>query len=153
MEEQEPAKVATKPDPKLEAKAADRVTGRATQSEYTDDQGNFIRFQYELEFVQLLSNPEYLNCTYSLPRVLDLVTNGRLDEPAFINFLAYLQYWKKPEYAKFLSYPMSLCVLDMLQHKVFRDMLKNPEYREAIQLQIWRHDRYSFFKLNQKQQP
>lgn len=29
-------------------------------SDYTNEQENFIRFQYELDFVQMLGNPFYL---------------------------------------------------------------------------------------------
>uniref|UniRef100_A0A667IBB0 Mediator of RNA polymerase II transcription subunit 31 n=1 Tax=Lynx canadensis TaxID=61383 RepID=A0A667IBB0_LYNCA len=32
----------------------------------TDDAGNRLRFQLELEFVQCLANPNYLNCTHSV---------------------------------------------------------------------------------------
>uniref|UniRef100_A0A2K6SEJ4 Mediator of RNA polymerase II transcription subunit 31 n=1 Tax=Saimiri boliviensis boliviensis TaxID=39432 RepID=A0A2K6SEJ4_SAIBB len=32
----------------------------------TDDSGNRLRFQLELEFVQCLANPNYLNCTLSV---------------------------------------------------------------------------------------
>ena len=32
------------------------------ESDYTGEQENFIRFQYELEFIQMLSNPNYLEC-------------------------------------------------------------------------------------------
>uniref|UniRef100_A0A6I8PPC3 Mediator of RNA polymerase II transcription subunit 31 n=1 Tax=Ornithorhynchus anatinus TaxID=9258 RepID=A0A6I8PPC3_ORNAN len=31
----------------------------------TDDAGNRLRFQLELEFVQCLANPNYLNCILS----------------------------------------------------------------------------------------
>ena len=30
------------------------------ESEYTNEQESYIRFQYELEFVQMLANPGYL---------------------------------------------------------------------------------------------
>lgn len=30
----------------------------------SDDTGNRLRFQLELEFVQCLANPNYLNCEY-----------------------------------------------------------------------------------------
>ncbi|KAG5193565.1 hypothetical protein JEQ12_019926 [Ovis aries] len=37
----------------------------ATVAMETDDAGNRLRFQLELEFVQCLDNPNYLNCTLS----------------------------------------------------------------------------------------
>lgn len=51
------------------------------------------RFQLELEFVQSLASPHYLNF---------LAQSLYLDDPAFIAFLEYLKYWKQPEYARFV---------------------------------------------------
>lgn len=102
----------------------------------TDEQQR-VRFQVELEFVQCLANPNYLNCKScpSAPQIelyiviviviagqrsefecdcrlflilslnlqIDLAQNGHLKNKAFINYLNYLQYWKKPEYAKYLK--------------------------------------------------
>jgi len=43
------------------------------------------------------------------------------EKPEFIAYLDYLQYWKKPQYAKFLSYPgPSLRALELLQQEQFR---------------------------------
>lgn len=53
------------------------------------------RFALELEFVQCLANPHYINW---------LAQHRYLDDPAFVRFLDYLQYWKQPEYAQFLTY-------------------------------------------------
>ena len=55
---------------------------------------NRARFELELEFVQSLANPFYLH---------SLAQQGILNQPAFINFLKYLQYWKEKEYAQFLQ--------------------------------------------------
>ncbi|NP_001154070.1 mediator of RNA polymerase II transcription subunit 31 [Oncorhynchus mykiss] len=52
------------------------------------------RFQSELEFIQCLANPNYLNF---------LAQRGYLREKPFVNYLKYLLYWKEPEYAKFLN--------------------------------------------------
>ncbi|CAB1316388.1 unnamed protein product, partial [Coregonus sp. 'balchen'] len=52
------------------------------------------RFQSELEFIQCLANPNYLNF---------LAQRGYLREKPFVNYLKYLLYWKEPEYAKFLK--------------------------------------------------
>lgn len=35
--------------------------------------------------------------------LLVLAQNGYFKDQAFINYLKYLQYWKEPEYAKFLK--------------------------------------------------
>merc|ERR1712168_699228 len=69
------------------------------------------RFEVELEFVQCLSNPHYLNF---------LAQRGYFDDPAFVNYLDYLTYWKQPNYARFLKYPQCLMFLQLLQHDSFR---------------------------------
>lgn len=49
------------------------------------------RFETELEFVQCLANVQYLHYLAQL---------RYFEDPAFVNYLEYLQYWRKPEYAK-----------------------------------------------------
>ena len=61
---------------------------------------NRARFELELEFVQSLANPYYLH---------SLAQQGILNQPAFVNFLKYLLYWKEKEYARFI-----LCVLILM---------------------------------------
>lgn len=39
--------------------------GKEGEADYTNEQENFIRFQYELEFVQMLTNCEYLKGIFS----------------------------------------------------------------------------------------
>jgi len=58
---------------------------------------NRKRFELELEFVQALANPFYLH---------SLAQQGILYQPAFINYLKYLVYWKEKDYARFI-----LCVI------------------------------------------
>ncbi|XP_076670292.1 mediator complex subunit 31 isoform X3 [Andrena cerasifolii] len=53
----------------------------------TDDQQR-LRFQVELEFVQCLANPNYLNF---------LAQRGYFKDATFVNYLKYLLYWKEPE--------------------------------------------------------
>lgn len=57
---------------------------------------NRARFELELEFVQALANPFYLHT---------LSQQGILSQPAFVNYLEYLMYWKEKDYARFI-----LCV-------------------------------------------
>jgi mediator of RNA polymerase II transcription subunit 31 len=45
------------------------------------------------QFVQALSNPQYIH---------HLATQKLLDEPSFVAYLHYLQYFRRPEYLKFL---------------------------------------------------
>jgi mediator of RNA polymerase II transcription subunit 31 len=92
-----------------------------------------LRFQVELEFVQCLANPNYLNF---------LAQREYLKEPSFINYLAYLRYWKEPAYARFLKYPMALTFLDLLQAPTFRAQLANnkcAKFIEDQQLLHWQH--------------
>jgi len=77
------------------------------------------RFQVELEFVQALANVHY---------VAHLSDQGTLYEEEFVAFLAYLQYWHRPEYTHFIEYPQCLCMLDLLQRASFREALRNPEF-------------------------
>lgn len=92
-----------------------------------------IRLQIELEFVQCLANPNYLNF---------LAQRGYFNDKSFINYLNYLQYWKRPEYAKFIKYPMCLHFLDLLQHEHFRRELTSTQCAKFIDDQIllhWHH--------------
>lgn len=56
---------------------------------------NRARFELELEFVQALANPYYLH---------SLAQQNILDQPAFINFLQYLLYFKEKDYARFIQF-------------------------------------------------
>lgn len=82
------------------------------------------RFELELEFVQCLASPAYLH---------HLATTGILAEPSFLQFLSYLQYWKRPEYARLIQYPHCLFFLDQLiNNAVFRRELANVSFRNFI---------------------
>mmetsp|Transcript_8103 Transcript_8103/g.23921 ORF Transcript_8103/g.23921 Transcript_8103/m.23921 type:complete len:126 (+) Transcript_8103:57-434(+) len=82
------------------------------------------RFEVELEFVQCLANPEYLTF---------LAQRGFFDRPAFVNYLAYLMYWKEAGYARHITYPHALAFLDLLQNENFRALFKHQSNSEAIQ--------------------
>lgn len=81
------------------------------------------RWEIELEFVQSLSNIQY---------VYYLAQEGYLTQPNFRNYLAYLQYWNQPQYSKFLVYPNCLHVLTLLQHDLFAKDIQNPEFRNLL---------------------
>ncbi|KAK4145027.1 SOH1-domain-containing protein [Dichotomopilus funicola] len=81
--------------------------------------GGHSRFEVELEFVQSLANPEYLNY---------LASRKFLTNPAFIAYLDYLQYWTRPPYLKYLTYPTStLKTLELLQQEKFRQDIISPD--------------------------
>ncbi|XP_017768482.1 PREDICTED: mediator of RNA polymerase II transcription subunit 31 [Nicrophorus vespilloides] len=98
-----------------------------------NDEQQRVRFQIELEFVQCLGNPNYLNF---------LAQRGYFKDNAFINYLKYLLYWKEPQYAKYLKYPMCLYFLDLLQYEHFRRELVNAQCSKFIddqQILLWQH--------------
>ncbi|KAI9507992.1 SOH1-domain-containing protein [Russula earlei] len=93
---------------------------------------NRKRFELELEFVQALANPFYLH---------SLAQQGILSQPAFINYLQYLLYWKEKDYARFILYPHALHHLELLQHAEFRSEIMKDEWRESLnqkQFDHWR---------------
>lgn len=57
-----------------------------------------------------------------------LAQRGYLKEQTFVNYLKYLQYWREPDYARYLKYPMCLHFLELLQHEAFR--------RECVSAQV-----------------
>ena len=69
-------------------------------------QANRERFELELEFVQALANPFYLQT---------LAQQNVLSKPSFINYLKYLMYWKEKEYARFVVFVfLSLSVIEQV---------------------------------------
>ncbi|RFU32633.1 hypothetical protein B7463_g3700, partial [Scytalidium lignicola] len=81
--------------------------------------GGFTRFEIELEFVQSLSNPLYLN---------HLAVQKYLESPPFIAYLAYLQYFAHPPYTRYLTYPgPTLRNLELLQQERFRAEILSPD--------------------------
>ena len=48
---------------------------------------------------------------------------GYLIDGKFIRYLDYLQYWKQPQYSKFIVYPHCLHFLGLLQHEDIRKLL------------------------------
>jgi mediator of RNA polymerase II transcription subunit 31 len=60
-----------------------------------------------LEFLQSLASPAYLHYLATAPEKY-------LQDPHFMAFLRYLKYWKQPEYARLISYPHALYMLDLL---------------------------------------
>lgn len=93
------------------------------------------RILIELEFVQNLSNVKYLHY---------LALNKYFDDPAFMRFLEYLQYWKEPQYSKYLLFPQSLAFLDALVYNTtFRRELVFPQFVDFVHRQQGLHWQYS----------
>lgn len=86
--------------------------------------GGFTRFEIELEFVQCLANPMYLN---------HLASEKYFEKPEFVAYLDYLQYFTKPPYLQYLTYPgPTLNNLKLLQQERFRADILSPD--KAVQL-------------------
>ncbi|KAJ6779947.1 hypothetical protein PWT90_06593 [Aphanocladium album] len=86
--------------------------------------GGYSRFEIELEFVQSLANPFYLN---------HLASQKLLTQPAFVAYLAYLQYWSRPPYLKYLTYPgPTLRHLELLQQERFRQDIMSPDLVQRL---------------------
>ncbi|KAK7985247.1 mediator of RNA polymerase II transcription subunit 31 [Apiospora saccharicola] len=86
--------------------------------------GGYSRFEIELEFVQSLANPFYLN---------HLASQKLLSEPTFVAYLDYLQYWNKPPYLKYLTYPgPTLKHLELLQQAKFREDIISPDLVQLL---------------------
>lgn len=98
------------------------ANGGAKQT--ADEYAGHSRFTIELEFVQALSNPHYLQ---------HLALQKYLDNPEFIAYLKYLNYWSEPKYLKFLRYPgPTLRVLELVQSERFRKEIVSPEVVQAM---------------------
>ena len=98
------------------------------QSILTDDRKRFL---LDLEFLQTLANPQYLNF---------LAQRNYFKNPAFINYLKYLLYFKEDNYIQYVRYPQALYFLDLLQREQFRQELVNATYCRYIedqQLLAW----------------
>ncbi|KAH7358332.1 mediator of RNA polymerase II transcription subunit 31 [Plectosphaerella cucumerina] len=86
--------------------------------------GGYTRFELELEFVQSLANPWYLN---------HLAAQKFLSKPEFVAYLDYLQYWTRPPYLKYLMYPgPTLKMLELLQQEKFRQDIISPDLVQRL---------------------
>ncbi|KAI0169804.1 SOH1-domain-containing protein [Hypoxylon sp. FL1284] len=86
--------------------------------------GGYSRFEIELEFVQSLANPSYLN---------HLASQKYFSEPTFVAYLAYLRYWTRPPYLKYLTYPgPTLKHLELLQDERFRQDIISPDLVQKL---------------------
>lgn len=90
---------------------------------------SFTRFEIELEFVQTLSNPDYIHY---------LAANKYFESDQFVAYLEYLQYWRKAEYVKFLQFPgPTLRALELLQEERFRRDMLAPGVKEELKREMY----------------
>ncbi|KAG0148274.1 hypothetical protein CROQUDRAFT_655199 [Cronartium quercuum f. sp. fusiforme G11] len=85
---------------------------------------NQVRFEEDLEFVQSLANPHF---------VQELTLKGILASEPMINYLNYLKYFHEPRYAIFIRYPNCLLILDLLtKSEKFRTMMESQESSQFL---------------------
>ncbi|CAO1599904.1 MAG: hypothetical protein LQ349_004419 [Xanthoria aureola] len=102
--------------PNLDAPSS---SGTVDSSHLDQSYAGFTRFELELEFVQALANPYYLN---------HLASQKLLQDSTFVAYLNYLQYFAQPEYTRYLSYPgPTLKALELLQQERFRQEILSPD--------------------------
>ncbi|KAG2356362.1 SOH1-domain-containing protein [Suillus spraguei] len=92
---------------------------------------NRDKFELELEFVQSLANPYYLH---------SLAQQNILDQPAFINYLQYLTYWKEKDYARFIQFlPTRTAPSRLAPARQFRSEMKKDEWRDILNQKQYDH--------------
>ena len=78
----------------------------------------------EVQFVQCLANPNYLNY---------LAQGQFFASPEFLAYLEYLEYFRQPEYTKLLTYPSySLNALSLLKQPAFRIAIMSPLFAKTM---------------------
>ncbi|KAI9178239.1 hypothetical protein LWI28_024236 [Acer negundo] len=100
-----------------------------------------VRCSKYLYTLCVLDNEKADKLKQSLP--LDLAQNHYFEDEAFIGYLKYLQYWKRPEYVKFIipnGYSHCLYFLNLLQR--FRSAMAHPATKELAhrqQFYFWKN--------------
>eukprot|EP00457_Paulinella_chromatophora_P010931 gb/GEZN01011050.1/.p1 GENE.gb/GEZN01011050.1/~~gb/GEZN01011050.1/.p1 ORF type:complete len:157 (+),score=28.06 gb/GEZN01011050.1/:217-687(+) len=103
-----------------------------------------MRFSLELEFVEMLASPWFLQA---------LAQQKHFDDPAFINYLHYLQYWKKPPYLKYIRHAHALYFLELVLKPEFCKQLLHPEYVNMIHTnQYWHWHSYRYLRALEKEE-
>lgn len=113
--------------PAAEAAAPGDVKTSAMIDAESNDQ---VRFEAELEFVQCLANPHYLQF---------LAKGGYFDDSRFRAYLVYLQYFRQPQYVKYVKYPYCIRILELLLDDSFVKTLSNNLAIDAIAQQLLSH--------------
>lgn len=81
------------------------------------------RWEVELEFVQGLANPMYVNF---------LAQQKFLEDPDFLRYLDYLDYWRHMPHVKFIAYPNCLLMLTLLKQPLFRAEIAKVEVAKLL---------------------
>jgi len=104
----------------------------------------YLRFSMEKEFVELLSNPRYLQL---------LAQRGLFEDDRFLRYLDYLQYWRTASYAKCIKHVHCLRFLELLQNEQFRAKCKHHSFIEMMhQNQFYHWKQIKTLEFQQKYQ-
>lgn len=92
-----------------------------------------------------------------VPPLCSVLAQSRfLVDPAFLNYLSYLQYWHSPPYVQYITHPHCLYFLDMLRSESFRSALLRPAYITLLheqQFWHWRSGKYNrYMEAEQKRE-
>ena len=71
----------------------------------SDRDSNKLLLLEDIEFIQMLSNLEYIRY---------IVSKGFLQDRSFLDYLRYLEYLKSPRYSHLIAFPRSLSMLKIL---------------------------------------
>ena len=115
---------------KSKNQSEDNIDDSMNANNILDRSKDFVK---ELEFVQLLCNPEYLKWLYS---------EKYFSNPDFKSFLKYLLYFKNPNYIKFLIYPQCIPILELMIDDKVNDLLSEDSFYTQladIQHSIWKN--------------
>jgi len=124
-------------DPSSSSSSSSSTSTEFSQLNFLLSSADPLRFTLELEFLELLANPFYLQ---------HLAQQRYLFDSTFLNYLDYLRYWKQPQYIRYISHPHCLYFLDLLQENEFREALLKPDFVNLIHSQQywhWRSYRYN----------
>ncbi|KAI7953834.1 hypothetical protein MJO28_006381 [Puccinia striiformis f. sp. tritici] len=105
-------------------KASNSIDATPSGDLQKEKKANQVRFEEDLEFVQSLANPHF---------VQELTLNGALRSETMISYLQYLKYFHDPDYARFVRYPNSLKILDLLNcSEQSRTMIETDEHAQLL---------------------
>lgn len=93
----------------------DRMTSGQVNREFK----RFRKFELDLEFVQALGDPLYIE---------QIVSRGYTREKEFLEYLRYLRYFKSPEFIMFVKHPEGLKYLELLQQPEFVKLVETGMY-------------------------
>eukprot|EP00775_Hariotina_reticulata_P012792 gene12792-12920_t len=93
------------------------------------------QFDLDQAILSILNDQVHLFCA-------GLALNKYFEDPSFMNYLRYLEYWRQPQYVTYIRFPHCLQMLDLLQSENFRKAIATPAVMEELHTQqafYWQH--------------